>query len=260
MKKRNDGRSRILFVGVVAALALTVFASGSEAGKRGQAQIPQALTETVISIPAVFCTSTGEVCSPAFTTSLLTQSLIEVQYTAAVTHCSDISVSISVDDGTPQQTAFLPAGASSTFLTFSGLTPGMHTIAVQAIGEVMGCNIGRTLSWAGTLHVRTDNLTFDTCMVDPTGELFKFDSVTGDYDFVDCRKNVMLTGQGVVSSNGCKAFLVDSGPNPKHPDRNVTVVANTCTKVSSATVQILGTGKTYVVNDQDTGGSSCACP
>lgn len=82
---------------------------------------------------------------------------------------------------------------------------------------------------------------------DAQGTLLRFDSVTGNYTFQDCRKNVTLSGHGTLSFLGCKVQLHDTGPNPKKPDRTVDALANTCTKVGTATISY--SGKTYNLND-----------
>ncbi|HKS42527.1 MAG TPA: beta-propeller fold lactonase family protein [Blastocatellia bacterium] len=108
---------------------------------------------------------------------------------------------------------------------------------------------------------RTCGGQFNICLRDDSnGNLLRFNSVTGEYQFTDCGKGVTLGGKGVVTTNGCKISLTDSGINPKRPDRNVQVTANTCTNAGSASVRILPSGKTFGINDSNISGHPCSCP
>ncbi len=82
--------------------------------------------------------------------------MLRVQYTAAVTHCSNVSVRILLDNVLVQATPFLAPGQSSQLFDLSSqLTRHHPKLAFQAVGEVGGCNSGRLASWTGTLHLET---------------------------------------------------------------------------------------------------------
>jgi uncharacterized delta-60 repeat protein/uncharacterized repeat protein (TIGR01451 family) len=101
---------------------------------------------------------------------------------------------------------------------------------------------------------------FDICIADSTiNLLIRFNSVTGDYQFFDCRKDGVLTGKGTLMVNGCKIELRDSGPNTKKPDRNVFAAANPCTKQGNATIQIFAEAKIHNFSDTDITNNTCAC-
>ncbi len=100
---------------------------------------------------------------------------------------------------------------------------------------------------------------FDYVIVDDTnGKLLRFDSVTGDYDFFDCRKNKSLSGRGTVTINSCKTELRDTGPDAQHPDRNLLAQANPCTRKGSAT--LVYQSLTHTLNDSDLSHNLVRCP
>jgi hypothetical protein len=93
---------------------------------------------------------------------------------------------------------------------------------------------------------------FDICIADSTSNLIiRFNSVTGDYQFFDCRKDGALTGRGTLTVNGCKIELRDTGTNPKKPDRKVFAAANPCTKQGNAVIQIFAKAKIHTFSDSD---------
>jgi hypothetical protein len=95
---------------------------------------------------------------------------------------------------------------------------------------------------------------FDYVIVDDSnGKIMRFDSVTGDYDFFDCRKNKSLSGRGTVTINACKTELRDS-----KPDRTVTVLANPCTRSGNTTV--INGGATHTLNDLNLSNNRVSCP
>ena len=100
---------------------------------------------------------------------------------------------------------------------------------------------------------------FDYVIKDDTnGQLLRFDSGTGEYDFFDCRKNLSLHGVGVVTINSCKTTMTDTGPDPKRPDRNLLVQANWCTRTGSATLTYQGATRT--LNDPNLSNNIIGCP
>ena len=100
---------------------------------------------------------------------------------------------------------------------------------------------------------------FDIC-VEKNSRIFSFNSTTGAYEFRDCSKGFVLTGSGEITVNSCKLELRDSGPNSNHPDRNVLVKVNTCTKVGQVSIVTTSPAKTYGYSDSDISVGSCTCP
>jgi hypothetical protein len=93
---------------------------------------------------------------------------------------------------------------------------------------------------------------------DTNGKILRFDSVTGDYDFLDCRKATSLSGRGRVTISACKTELKDTGPDPNRPDRNIYVIGNPCTKTGSATISYGGV--THSLNDPNMSNNIANCP
>jgi len=124
---------------------------------------------------SVTCTSEGQVCSPSFSTNVAVTSPgpITVTYTAPQSHCSPVQIQFSVDGTVFSTSAFLNKGQSSGPIVTSPLSAGMHTVALQATGEVAGCNTGTLASWGGTLTV-SGNITAPANST-PLSNLFAFD-------------------------------------------------------------------------------------
>jgi hypothetical protein len=100
---------------------------------------------------------------------------------------------------------------------------------------------------------------FDYIIADDTnGKILRFDSLTGEYDFLDCRKGTTLSGVGVVTKIGCKTELKHTGPVPKSPDRNVAATANYCTKIGSATITY--GSLTHTLSDSNLSNNPATCP
>jgi len=103
----------------------------------------------------ITCTSSGQTCVPDYLAPLtFTHSgALTITITALKSHCSNVRFVISLDGAAVASTPFLvPGGNSGPFRTTS-VSAGAHTVAVQATGEVGGCNTGTLGSWGGTLVV-----------------------------------------------------------------------------------------------------------
>ncbi|HEU4389412.1 MAG TPA: HYR domain-containing protein, partial [Blastocatellia bacterium] len=94
---------------------------------------------------------------------------------------------------------------------------------------------------------------------DATGNILRFVTTTGVYEFYECSKNITLKGIGVVTIAACKIDLNDTGPDPKKPDRNVHAVANPCTSRGDATITFNGSG-TSILGDANIGNNPVKCP
>jgi 3-carboxymuconate cyclase len=104
---------------------------------------------------------------------------------------------------------------------------------------------------------------YDFCIQDDAnGNLLKFNSNTGAYTFMNCRKGFTLTGTGKVVkqvNNGfCKIELSDRGPDPKRPDRDVSTFVNPCTGKGNAQVTIAR--QTVTISDSNIYNNTCVCP
>jgi hypothetical protein len=95
---------------------------------------------------------------------------------------------------------------------------------------------------------------FDVCFTDDgNGDLFQFDSTTGEYSFTQSTAGgLTLTGTGRLSRQGCLIVLEDN-----QPGRRVKVHFNHCNNQGHAVIQIGSEKKsTFVITDKDT--SDCA--
>ncbi|MEN3334736.1 MAG: uncharacterized protein V7641_4101 [Blastocatellia bacterium] len=102
---------------------------------------------------------------------------------------------------------------------------------------------------------------FDLCLQDEAnGSILRFNSITGAYQFINCKKGIALAGTGQVKRAGCKTDFLATGPDPKRPDRNITASVNTCTQQGSATIKLLASGLTFTIQDADLRNNTCACP
>lgn len=103
---------------------------------------------------------------------------------------------------------------------------------------------------------------FDFCVQDdstPT-RFIKINSTTGAYEYHDCLKGVTVSGTGAVSRTECKINLSDSGPDPKRPDRSISVLVNPCTMRGDASIRRPGTTTTATLGDSNITNNTCECP
>lgn len=127
---------------------LFAFALACAAPALGQQQV------TTTHGPFVLTSTSGTQLSNVFF-SIPVQSLgvLQVEYTASPTHCSDVRMHVLVDGVERALSAFLTPGQSSGFLDVGPVTAGSHTVALQAEGRVGGCNTGALAGWGGTARV-----------------------------------------------------------------------------------------------------------
>lgn len=110
----------------------------------------------------VTCDNSGQLCSPIFFTSVTVEapSLLEVQYTAASTHCASVRIHFWLNGDKIYTSDFLGwSGVDSlpraTGFVKLGLVPaGKHSLGLQGEGQVGGCNNGDVGSWGGVYALR----------------------------------------------------------------------------------------------------------
>ena len=98
---------------------------------------------------------------------------------------------------------------------------------------------------------------FDVCFRDDgNGDLFQFDSTTGEYRFTQCNAGgLTLSGTGALSRQGCLLVLEDN-----QSGRRVRAQFNHCNNKGHAVIQVeSGRKRTFVITDKDTSNSNCAC-
>jgi hypothetical protein len=149
-----------------------------------------------------------------------------------------------------------PVAADNCGSTSVVCTPpsgSIFPVGVTTVNCAATDTAGNTAACAFTVTV------MDFCIVDDVaGTVLKFSSATREYVFVDRRKGITLKGVGTITRAFCKVTLTDLGPNPKVPDRNISVTANTCTQVGTASVSFGATS--YRLNDSNMSGNGCTCP
>jgi hypothetical protein len=111
------------------------------------------------------CTSSGELCAQLWTTSVQTRAQLAVEYEVPAVHCSSIRLHIFLDGKEVKASQWLGwIGASGEYaglplrtglIDIGPVSPGGHTIGLQAEGQVSGCNFGQLTTWQGTLRVFT---------------------------------------------------------------------------------------------------------
>src|SRR5262249_1790595 len=111
--------------------------------------------DATMSFVAVQCTSTGELCDPPYPICVQTGSALDMRFTVSPQWCGSGRLHIFVDNAEVYVTPFLGwPGATGEFASYpldTGLfpipvSPGQHTIALQAEGQVSGCNFGQQFS------------------------------------------------------------------------------------------------------------------
>lgn len=100
---------------------------------------------------------------------------------------------------------------------------------------------------------------FDYVIVDDSnGKILRFDSLTGDYDFFDCRKNTSLSGRGETTLSNCKVELRHTGSDPKRPDRNLSATANPCSRTGTASLSYAA--ESHTLTDANLSNNIIRCP
>ncbi len=108
---------------------------------------------------SVSCAHAGQTCTPLFSTPITAVATgpIRLSFTNSPTACSPIQVIMSIDSTPVFTSAFLSAGQTAMFTTGS-VGAGPHTVALQAIGETVGCDTGDLVTWAGSLTVTATSI------------------------------------------------------------------------------------------------------
>lgn len=101
---------------------------------------------------------------------------------------------------------------------------------------------------------RYNNVVFDICIQDDSnGSNLKLNSSSGDYRFTTCLGQT-LEGRGTIMKKGGIVTLQHYGSG-----RRVLAKIDMAVGRGSATIQILGQGRTFTILDRNTFNSICAC-
>jgi hypothetical protein len=139
------------------------------------------------------------------------------------------------------------SGATSTSLSF---TPTISQTGYQ-YRAVFTNRCSTATTTAATLTI------FDQCLKDnSSGDLFQFNSATGQYKFTVCSSGFTLSGTGVIGHQSGILTLTDS-----RSDRKISAGVNTGSRTGTATIYVetaQGTWQTYRINDTNPS-ATCTC-
>jgi uncharacterized delta-60 repeat protein/uncharacterized repeat protein (TIGR01451 family) len=146
------------------------------------------------------------------------------------------------------------SGANFSCSPPSGSTLPVGATAVTCVATDSG---GATASCSFVISVVQALL--DNCIQDDvTGDVLRFSSRTGDYEFTSCRTRELLAGRCVISIGPCKIEL-RSTPIAGKSDRAIYARLDSCTRAGTATITIPFPGITYSLIDSNTTNNRCAC-
>ncbi|HEX5015658.1 MAG TPA: PxKF domain-containing protein [Candidatus Limnocylindrales bacterium] len=159
--------SRSIAVAAVAALMVTL------AG-------PVAAAESTTSVPVGITPCEGEVplCNPAQHFDVTTSGTLRAQVAADATNCVAIVVLLSVDGTEEYNSGLIAPGASTGLADLGPVTPGTHTLSVEAlVHDDVACP---TRGWSGQLAITTSDVaTDDVAVVAPGGSATVSTAVAG---------------------------------------------------------------------------------
>jgi hypothetical protein len=91
---------------------------------------------------------------------------------------------------------------------------------------------------------------------DDSDEVFQFNSVSGDYQFIDCSTGFEAFGRGGAASFGCFLSFGAGGGN-KSGGTQVFASINTCTDQGTATIRTSPGGPVFNISDSNTEDNTC---
>ena len=172
--RRGRARARSgRWLGPVLAIACGLLVAG-----RSASSVAAADATLTFAVGAMDCTHDGadrQLCPPAPTVTVATDGVLQVEFVASAGHCSSV-ISRLIVDGIDRFTSEpLEPGGTTGVKDFGPVAPGAHTVGVQALGVVGGCNGGAIGSWLGELRVTASGPLASqgpVVLVAPSGGLF----------------------------------------------------------------------------------------
>lgn len=186
---------------------------------------------------------------------ILPDGKIVVGGTAADLIGTDFAVVRFNNDGS-LDTTFGSGGKTVTDFSF-GFADQVNAIALQPDGKIIlaGNSTSQGFFDFALARYDGDGGSFNICLQDDrNGNVLQFNSETGDYQFKDCRKGFMFSGRGTVRIRACKVELQDF-----QRDRNLSVLANTCTHVGAVSLQVSSPARSFTISDSDITNNMCGC-
>lgn len=136
--------------------------------------------------------------------------------------------------------------ASSPFQYTSGLTNMGFLDVTTGIASA-------TVSY-GAVRILGISATFNICIQDDSsGDLFRFNSTTGDYQFTNC-SGFTLSGTGSLIKKGSIITLQHYAA-----DRRILARIDTSVNKGTVSIQVFSQGTTFTITDRNTANSTCAC-
>ena len=136
---------RTLGRGLLMAAMLASVATGAAA-----ADVTQSFP---VGVAACDNATTEQLCTPVSEVAVTTDGVLQVEFVAATSHCSDFIAHLLVDGVERYVSDPLAPGQGTGAQDFGPVAAGTHTLGVQGEGVPGGCNAGVTGSWAGTVSV-----------------------------------------------------------------------------------------------------------
>src|SRR5262249_30177865 len=99
---------------------------------------------------------------------------------------------------------------------------------------------------------------YDTCLKDTSsGNIFQFNSRTGEYRFIRCSDRFTITGKASLTATGSNLILTDN-----QPDHRLQSIFNLAQLTGSATIILIpapGVSQTIRIIDITSQGKGCGC-
>ena len=135
---------------------------------------------------------------------------------------------------------FLLSGLPSPLSGRTSVAGNAGVTRFSKVGAVSSPSAG-----VGAATVQAPSPSYDiTIQDDASGDMLRFNKTTGEDKFSRCGNGYVLTGVGTPTIHGCKVTL-----NHTPSDRRVSARADTCTKRTSASVQVFALAATYRLSD-----------
>lgn len=147
------------------------------------------------------------------------------------------------------------SGGKVTTNFFDGISCGAFAVGLQSGGKIIaGGATGNDRGGSNFALARYLGESFDICIQDDgNGNIFQFNSTTGEYQFTNCAGSTS-GGIGSVTRNGRVITLQHNAS-----DRRVLARVDTSVNKATATIQLLSPRATFTITDRNTANNTCTC-